>query len=112
VTPRSPRQFSEGYRGEAQVDTAPLTTTSLQASAAPLSQLWVPAPGAVLTTIEDDAAAHLKADFANCCLGGGVLGTGCVQEEIMFVLYPELLVGAKPTSRAEWPVAVYKCVHY
>ena len=76
-----------------QVDRAPLTTNALQDSAAPLSQLWVPAPGAVLTTIEDDAAAHLKADFANCWLGGGVLGSGCVQEEIMFVLYPELLVG-------------------
>jgi hypothetical protein len=56
--------------------------------------LWAPAEGdQTRSTIEDDTAAQLKADFANCCLGGGVLGTGCVQEEIMFVVYPELLVG-------------------
>ena len=31
-------------------------------------------------------------DFANKYIGGGVLGNGCVQEEIMFVLSPELIV--------------------
>ena len=34
----------------------------------------------------------LKADFANKRIGGGVLNQGCVQEEIMFVECPELLV--------------------
>ncbi|KAH9590591.1 hypothetical protein MS3_00003213 [Schistosoma haematobium] len=33
-----------------------------------------------------------KVDFANSYLGGGVLNSGCVQEEIMFALRPELLV--------------------
>lgn len=31
-------------------------------------------------------------DFANKYLGGGVLRTGCVQEEIMFLIKPELFV--------------------
>lgn len=31
-------------------------------------------------------------DFANKFLGGGVLGSGCVQEEIRFVICPELIV--------------------
>lgn len=30
-------------------------------------------------------------DFANRFLGGGVLNRGCVQEEIMFLLQPELI---------------------
>jgi poly(ADP-ribose) glycohydrolase len=35
----------------------------------------------------------LQVDFANKYLGGGVLGQGCVQEEIMFAVCPELVVG-------------------
>lgn len=31
-------------------------------------------------------------DFANKHLGGGVLKNGCVQEEILFAIFPELLV--------------------
>lgn len=31
-------------------------------------------------------------DFANKSLGGGVLGNGAVQEEILFVIFPECLV--------------------
>ena len=31
-------------------------------------------------------------DFANKLVGGGVLGFGCVQEEIRFVICPELLI--------------------
>ena len=30
-------------------------------------------------------------DFANKNIGGGVLGRGCVQEEILFCIFPELL---------------------
>ncbi|PJF38989.1 MAG: hypothetical protein CUN54_09675, partial [Phototrophicales bacterium] len=33
------------------------------------------------------------ADFANQYLGGGVLHGGCVQEEILFMIKPECLVG-------------------
>lgn len=46
--------------------------------------------------IEDMPAAHktLQADFANRQLGGGVLGRGLVQEEILFVCCPELIAAA------------------
>jgi len=33
----------------------------------------------------------LKVDFANKFIGGGVLKNGCVQEEILFLTYPELI---------------------
>ncbi|XP_016942495.2 poly(ADP-ribose) glycohydrolase [Drosophila suzukii] len=60
-------------------------------SAAPLGDvpLHVDAKG----TIEDEGVGLLQVDFANKYLGGGVLGHGCVQEEIRFVICPELLVG-------------------
>lgn len=41
--------------------------------------------------IEKDKGA-LQVDFANKIIGGGVLGRGCVQEEIRFVISPELLL--------------------
>ncbi|XP_028894006.2 poly(ADP-ribose) glycohydrolase isoform X2 [Zeugodacus cucurbitae] len=43
-------------------------------------------------TIEDQGFGLLQVDFANKYLGGGVLGSGCVQEEIRFVICPELLL--------------------
>jgi poly(ADP-ribose) glycohydrolase len=42
-------------------------------------------------SIEDDDFQNLKLDFANCYIGGGVLGNGFVQEEILFLIMPELL---------------------
>ncbi|XP_063237041.1 poly(ADP-ribose) glycohydrolase isoform X2 [Bacillus rossius redtenbacheri] len=42
-------------------------------------------------TIEDEGGGCLQVDFANKKVGGGVLGAGCVQEEIRFVICPELL---------------------
>ncbi|GAQ91316.1 Poly (ADP-ribose) glycohydrolase [Klebsormidium nitens] len=69
---------------------APLPTSEdWAASTAALCPLQVLDGG----TIEDDGAAYLQVDFANAFLGGGVLGAGCVQEEIRFMLCPELLVG-------------------
>ncbi|XP_050076399.1 poly(ADP-ribose) glycohydrolase-like [Anopheles maculipalpis] len=44
-------------------------------------------------TIEDQGAGLLQMVFANRYLGGGVIGHGCVQEEIRCVINPELLVG-------------------
>lgn len=41
--------------------------------------------------IEDAGPEYLKTDFANRCLGGGVMAHGMVQEEIMFLEAPELL---------------------
>jgi poly(ADP-ribose) glycohydrolase len=34
---------------------------------------------------------NIKVDFANKYIGGGVLSNGCIQEEIMFILSPELI---------------------
>ena len=42
--------------------------------------------------IEKDAPSMLHVDFANKYVGGGTLGRGCVQEEILFMLCPELIV--------------------
>ncbi|XP_068141153.1 poly(ADP-ribose) glycohydrolase [Drosophila tropicalis] len=59
-------------------------------SEAPLGNvpLYINAAG----TIEDQGIGLLQVDFANKFLGGGVLGHGCVQEEIRFVICPELIV--------------------
>lgn len=51
-------------------------------------------------TIEDCTGA-LQLDFANKYLGGGVLNTGCVQEEIRFLICPELMVSMLFTERLE-----------
>ncbi|XP_032792418.2 poly(ADP-ribose) glycohydrolase [Daphnia magna] len=42
-------------------------------------------------TIEKEGRGLLQVDFANKFIGGGVLNTGCVQEEIRFVICPELI---------------------
>ena len=42
-------------------------------------------------SVEDEENA-LVVDFANKYLGGGVMGRGYVQEEVLFVDYPELLM--------------------
>jgi len=42
-------------------------------------------------SIEDENDA-IQVDFANRCIGGGVLDSGCVQEEIRFLIGPELLI--------------------
>ncbi|KAL1117697.1 hypothetical protein AAG570_004012, partial [Ranatra chinensis] len=43
-------------------------------------------------TIEDDGTGMMEIDFANKFVGGGVLGRGSVQEEIKFLICPELIV--------------------
>uniref|UniRef100_A0A0D9W196 poly(ADP-ribose) glycohydrolase n=1 Tax=Leersia perrieri TaxID=77586 RepID=A0A0D9W196_9ORYZ len=43
--------------------------------------------------IEDEEQETLEVDFANRYLGGGALSRGCVQEEIRFMINPELIVG-------------------
>ncbi|KAJ3346180.1 hypothetical protein HDU83_003315 [Entophlyctis luteolus] len=42
--------------------------------------------------IEDEGRECLQCDFANQFIGGGVLEQGAVQEEILFIVYPEMLV--------------------
>jgi len=56
--------------------------------ASPLSRVTLKHSG----KIEDTRGAALV-DFANKKLGGGVLGLGNVQEEILFTIHPECMVG-------------------
>ncbi len=49
--------------------------------------------------IEDTSDEYLKVDFANKFLGGGVLNKGCVQEELLFLIYPELIVSCIITEK-------------
>ncbi|XP_051968811.1 poly(ADP-ribose) glycohydrolase-like isoform X2 [Xyrauchen texanus] len=42
-------------------------------------------------TIEDQGCGALQVDFANRFVGGGVTGSGLVQEEIRFLINPELI---------------------
>ena len=40
-------------------------------------------------------------DFANEYVGGGVLGQGCVQEEIRFLVCPELIIARLFTEKLD-----------
>ncbi|XP_063374982.1 poly(ADP-ribose) glycohydrolase [Cydia amplana] len=64
-------------------------------------------------TIEDSDGL-VQMDFANKYLGGGVLGYGCVQEEIRFVISPELLVSMLFTEvlRPNEALMVIGCERY
>lgn len=64
-------------------------------------------------TIED-STAMLQVDFANRYLGGGVLGWGCVQEEIRFVINPELIVGLLfcESMRADEAIVMTGCEQF
>ena len=54
----------------------------------PFTKLHITSKG----TIEDSGHGMLQVDFANKYIGGGVLSQGCVQEEIRFLICPELLI--------------------
>jgi len=47
----------------------------------------------------EDNEMTLQVDFANSFVGGGVLGHGLVQEEILFLISPELIVSKLFTER-------------
>jgi poly(ADP-ribose) glycohydrolase len=53
-------------------------------------------------SIEDDGHGMLQVDFANKFVGGGVIGRGCVQEEIRFTICPELIVSRLFTEELEY----------
>ncbi|XP_070783316.1 poly(ADP-ribose) glycohydrolase-like [Enoplosus armatus] len=59
-----------------------------KSSQTPLTKLHITCEG----TIEDDGYGMLQVDFANQFVGGGVTGSGLVQEEIRFLINPELIV--------------------
>ncbi|CAL8305837.1 unnamed protein product [Boreogadus saida] len=56
-------------------------------SESPLTRLHVTCEG----TIEEDGYGMLQVDFANRFVGGGVTSSGLVQEEIRFLINPELI---------------------
>ena len=64
---------------------------------APLCQLSVRVDG----VIEAAGSCALQADFANMYIGGGVLSHGCVQEEIRFLICPELIVSRLLAERMQ-----------
>jgi poly(ADP-ribose) glycohydrolase len=57
--------------------------------------------------IEDSAYDSLHADFANRHIGGGALGQGCVQEEILFVIKPECIAAMALCEGMEPNEAIY-----
>ncbi|KAK0142132.1 Poly(ADP-ribose) glycohydrolase [Merluccius polli] len=59
-----------------------------KSSGSPLTRLHITCEG----TIEDDGYGMLQVDFANQFVGGGVTSSGLVQEEIRFLINPELIV--------------------
>uniref|UniRef100_A0A3Q3WZK9 poly(ADP-ribose) glycohydrolase n=1 Tax=Mola mola TaxID=94237 RepID=A0A3Q3WZK9_MOLML len=63
----------------------PLNWKSLQTK---LTKLHITCEG----TIEDGGYGMLQVDFANQFVGGGVTSSGLVQEEILFLINPELIV--------------------
>ncbi|KAF8046623.1 hypothetical protein N665_3582s0004 [Sinapis alba] len=67
--------------------------------------------------IEDQSVEALEVDFANKYLGGGALRKGCVQEEIRFMINPELIAGmlflpAMEASEAIEVVGAERFSHY
>lgn len=50
-------------------------------------------------TIETEGTGMLQVDFASSWIGGGVLGSGLVQEEILFLINPELIVSRLFTEK-------------
>jgi hypothetical protein len=58
-------------------------------AAAALSLRWTSNQTCVL---RNAPAGVVRVDFANKVIGGGVLSNGAVQEEILFVLHPELII--------------------
>lgn len=51
--------------------------------------------------IEVEGYGCLQVDFANRMIGGGVVGNGCVQEEIRFLMCPELIIARLFTEKLE-----------
>uniref|UniRef100_A0A8C5NDY4 poly(ADP-ribose) glycohydrolase n=1 Tax=Gouania willdenowi TaxID=441366 RepID=A0A8C5NDY4_GOUWI len=63
----------------------------------PFTRLHITCEG----NIEDNGYGMLQVDFANRMVGGGVTGHGLVQEEIRFVINPELIISRLFTEALE-----------
>ncbi|XP_075999659.1 poly(ADP-ribose) glycohydrolase [Genypterus blacodes] len=64
------------------------TPVDWESSQSQLTKLHITCEG----TIEEDGYGMLQVDFANRFVGGGVISSGLVQEEIRFLINPELIV--------------------
>ncbi|KAI1905402.1 hypothetical protein AGOR_G00015810 [Albula goreensis] len=60
-----------------------------------LPKLYITSEG----LIEKDGQGMLQVDFSHNLVGGGVLGNGLVQEEILFLINPELIVARLFTEK-------------
>ncbi|CAI2366395.1 unnamed protein product [Moneuplotes crassus] len=55
----------------------------------------------------EDEEGSLMVDFANKYIGGGCMKLGCVQEEILFLIYPELLMALMLCPKLEKNEAIH-----
>jgi len=65
--------------------------------------------------IEDYRERHsTHLDFANRYIGGGALGRGCVQEEILFLIKPECIVSGliAPVMKSDECIILGHCIQY
>lgn len=69
-----------------------------ESSQTQLTRLHITSKG----TIEEDGYGMLQVDFANMFVGGGVTGHGLVQEEIRFLINPELIVSRLFTEALDY----------
>ncbi|RYQ99354.1 hypothetical protein Ahy_B07g087284 isoform A [Arachis hypogaea] len=76
------------FEGDADLISYP-NSNFWSTSAIPLCKFEVHTSG----LIEDQSGEAVEVDFANKYVGGGALGRGCVQEEIRFMVSPELIAG-------------------
>ena len=109
VTARRSRQELQSavvsFHRRSVADTRQSLLASLLSSSLPLPPFALFPPPA---TIEEDlpASQTVHLDFANRYIGGGVLGHGCVQEEILFSICTECLASILFTERMEENEAV------
>ena len=76
---------------------SPFSLPSWYSSDQTLSRLHLSTEG----KIETEGAGFLQADFANEYVGGGVLRSGLVQEEIRFTICPELIAAMLFSEKME-----------
>ncbi|KAL6139497.1 hypothetical protein ACLB2K_057801 [Fragaria x ananassa] len=92
ITSRMPMGFVSFERKVLPLEPTPLRISYPKAefwsnSVIPLCRFEVHRSG----LIEDQSSGALEVDFANKYIGGGALHRGCVQEEIRFMINPELI---------------------
>eukprot|EP00965_Chrysotila_dentata_P092341 3047807-Pleurochrysis_carterae.AAC.1 len=88
ATPADPANARHVHFERLVADTSELDFSTWASDESPLCAVDARPDG----LIEEAGAGALQLDFANKMVGGGVLRNGCVQEEIRFLISPELVV--------------------